>query len=355
MLNWDDLRVFLAVARAGSLTGAARTLQVDPATVGRRTAALERALGVRCFDRLPVGYALTEAGNKLLARLEPIEGELMGLARDFDAEDRGIEGNVVITATDSVSRGFVIPAIAELRHARPGIRVDVVTASQVLSLARREACIALRLSRPTTGDLVARRLATLRFGFFASPDYLAAYGRPVQLDDLADHHLLDWYGDYPTLAPAVWLRELITDRSLTPVFRAGTVGEIRCAAMHGIGIAVLPFFAVERPYLVHLLPQVAIPTAELWLVIHPVTGRIARVRVVAGFLAERARGETARFAGAGQSCDVSPSVAVEAAGVGGGGAVEGVETGADDRRPDAGHGLGEDRAGLDRPLRERQP
>ena len=166
--DWNDLRFFLAVARLGSLSAAARALKVDPATVGRRITSLERALSVRCFERRADGYRLTAAGRKLQQHAERVEQDLLGLSRALDAEEREVEGLVTVTASDSVALPVLIPALPMLRDMHPGIRIDLITSNRVLSLARREADVAVRTVRPEEGDLLTRKIGTMRYGLFVA-------------------------------------------------------------------------------------------------------------------------------------------------------------------------------------------
>ncbi|HYZ64660.1 MAG TPA: LysR family transcriptional regulator [Acetobacteraceae bacterium] len=280
--DWDDLRFFLAVARLGSLSAASRVLKVDPATVGRRVARLEATLEVRCFERRADGYRLTGEGQKLLVHAERVEADLHGLARALDAEDRGIAGLVTVTASDSVALPLLIPALPRLRDKHPGIRIDLISSNQVLSLARREADIAVRTVRPEEGDLLTRRIGTMGYGLYASPDYLERAGVPNTEDDLTRHALLDWFDEYPRVATASWFRKIAerSDRTM----RMSGVKERLSAAQAGMGIACLSFMMARGAGLVRVLPELAVPSVELWLVTHPDSARAKRVRAVMDFI-----------------------------------------------------------------------
>jgi len=295
-MNWDDLRYFLAVASEGSLSGAARALRVNPATVSRHVDALEERLDVRLFDRRQDGYVLTPAGEKLNDRARGIESEMFALARAFDAEDRGLAGTVSVTATESLTVPFLIPNLPRLRDRHPGIRLQIVSEYRMLNLSRREADVAIRLARPEQGDLVVRKIGEMGFGFFASPSYLEAHGAPQSARELREHAVVDWLDGFPETAPVTWLRRQMGDRA--PVFSTNPASGRAAAAAAGIGLALVPCMVGEsRSDLHRVLPDLEIPPVDLWLLAHRDLTRIARVRAVLDFIGDRAQAEAARIAG----------------------------------------------------------
>ncbi len=300
-MNWDDLRYFLAVASDGSLSAAARSLKVNPATVSRHIDALEARFGVRLFDRRQDGYGLTEAGEKLAIRARGIESEMFGLTRAFDAEDRGSAGTVTVTATESLTGPFLIRNLPLLRDRHPGIRLHLVNEYRMLNLSRREADVAIRLARPQQGDLVMRRIGTMGFGLYAAPGYLEAHGMPTVPSGLADHAIIDWLDGFPENAPVHWLREQIAGRP--PAFSTNPASARLAAARAGMGIALVPCMVaeeagwVESGEVLRVLPDAEIPGVDLWLLVHRDLARLARVRAVLDFIHERARAEEARISG----------------------------------------------------------
>lgn len=295
-MNWDDLRYFLAVAVEGSLSAAARTLRVNPATVSRHVDALEARFEVRLFDRRQDGYGLTEAGEKLAARARGIESEMFGLARAFDAEDRGLAGTVAVTSTESLITPFLIRNLPLLQERHPGIRLQVVNEYRFLNLSRREADVAIRMARPEQGDLVIRRIGTLGFGLFASPAYLEARGTPEAAADLAQHSVIDWLDGFPENAPVSWLRQQMAGRPAA--FATNPASARLAAARAGIGIALVPCMVAEEvDGIRRVLPDVEIPGVDLWLLVHRDLSRLARIRAVLDFLHERAQAEADRILG----------------------------------------------------------
>jgi len=291
--DWNDLRFFLAVARLGSLSAAARALKVDPATVGRRINSLEAALAVRCFERRADGYRLTAAGRKLQLHAERVEEDLLGLARALDAEEREVEGLVTVTASDSVALPVLIPALPMLREKHPGIRIDLISSNQVLSLARREADVAVRTVRPEEGDLLTRKIGTMRYGLFASPDYLERHGTPQSLDDLARHGAIDWVEEYPRVATSTWFREVASGCAMT--VRLSGVKERLAAAQAGLGVACLAYVMARGTELVQVLPEAEVPPVEMWMVTHPDSARAKRVRAVMDFIVHAAAAASGRL------------------------------------------------------------
>lgn len=176
MLDWDDLRFFLAVARLGSLSAAAKELHVAQSTVGRRLASLEAGLGVRLLNRTPDGYVVTLAGLEVREKAERLEKEAHSLERDVGGRDTRLTGLVRVTCAESVASHILAPCFAALHRQHPEIMIELIPDPRQLSLSMREAEISVRLSRPDQHDLTIRRLGSLAFGLYASRSYLGQHG-----------------------------------------------------------------------------------------------------------------------------------------------------------------------------------
>ncbi|HTM77728.1 MAG TPA: LysR family transcriptional regulator, partial [Devosia sp.] len=185
-MNWDDVRIFLAVARQGQILGAAKSLGLNHATVARRLTALEQALGARLFVRKTNGSDLSSAGEKFLVHAERIESEMLAARGATDADSR-IAGTVRVGAPDGFGVAFLAPRIGELAERHKGLRIELVPVPRAFSLSRREADIAVTVERPREGRLVARKLTDYRLGLFAARSYLDQYGTPASLDALSGH------------------------------------------------------------------------------------------------------------------------------------------------------------------------
>jgi DNA-binding transcriptional LysR family regulator len=282
-MQWDDLRVFLALARAGSHQGAARRLGVDPTTIGRRVTALETALGTRLFARTPERVELTPPGRALLPRAERIETEALEAERALEAADERVAGPLRVTATDGVVHYVLLPSLMEFRRAHPLVTLELRIEAQSLDLSRREADIAVRLRRPKEPALVARRLGSLRWALFASARYLERRGIPRNLDALAGH---DFVGYDPglDLPETRWLERAV--REPRYVVRASSTTAQTRACAEGHGIALLPTFVQSRePGLACLLPRLVGPSRETWAVMHADLRSNARVSAFLGWLA----------------------------------------------------------------------
>src|SRR5690242_4559879 len=175
---WDDVRFFLAVARTGSLSGAARALGVGHVTVGRRIALFEGRLGVTLLNRTPDGFTTTPAGEAVLRPCVAMENAALDVERIAAGRDTLVKGSVRVTTTEPLANQLLVPAIAALRQHHPELRIDLVAGVRTLDIARREADLAIRVARPSSPDLVCRKLGEVGFSLYASPRYLARCGIP---------------------------------------------------------------------------------------------------------------------------------------------------------------------------------
>jgi len=276
--NWDDLRVFLAVARAGSLSGAARTLGVNHSTVFRRIGAFEELLGVRLFERLPNGYLLTPAGEELRDGALRVEEEIDGLARKVTGQDLRLSGTVRVTTIDMLAFGLLPRHLARFRDAYPGIEVDLVVGNATLNLGRREADVALRVGNAPPETLVGRRVGRLAFAVYGSDGYRARRPQP----DLA---LDDWIG-FDSEHEALVRRFARFLPEVRPALRTNSVAAALSAAKAGLGLAPLPCGLADlEPDLVKVAPLPDDFSLDLWLLTHEDLRRAARIRAFLDFLA----------------------------------------------------------------------
>jgi len=286
-LSWDDLRVVLAVRRRGGHGAAARVLGVDPTTVGRRIASVEDSLGVRLFHRTPTGLEPTAAGLALAVRAERVEEQVLAAERELGGADARLEGPVRITAGDGIAHYLILPALAELRRAHPGVTIELRADARSLDLSRREADVAVRLSRPAEPTLVARRLGPMPMALYASRAYLDSRGVPRTKADLAQHDFVGYDASLDGLPQTRWLRRLVP--SPRWVVRATTTTAQLVACAEGQGIAVLAtFLAPREPRLVPVLPSQRPPPRDAWIVTHESMRSNARVAAVTAWLSRLA-------------------------------------------------------------------
>jgi DNA-binding transcriptional LysR family regulator len=285
MIDWDDLRFFLAVHRHGSLAKAGAALKTNPTTVGRRLTALEERMDARLFERTPSGFVATPAGLDLLPHAEHIEREVLAVERGLAGADRRLSGTVRVTATEMIATRFIAPELSVFHETYPEITLELVCTNRSVDLERREADVALRLARPEQGNLVIRKLSHVRLGLYASRDYLGARGTPASPDvHLDGHDVLLFASSRAFAIENAWMEQRLG--SATIALRSDSVSSIFSAVMGGLGIALLPRVVAERePALV------AIPTADepeprvIWQMVHRDLQKTPRIRAVLDFLA----------------------------------------------------------------------
>lgn len=282
MLQWDDLRVFLAVHRTRGHAGAARQLKVAATTVGRRLRALERGVGARLFTRTPEGLAPTAAARSLLVRAERMEAEANEAERELSGADARATGTVRLTCGDGFATFVLCPALPEFLAAHPGLTLELRAEPRALDLTRGEADVALRNFRPRERSLVARRLGLERTGLFASSRYLERRGAPRTAADLAAHDLVLYDRDFDRMASQAWFRDL--GGGARVAVRAGNTVTLHGACAAGAGIALLSLPLVRDPSLVRVLPALAPKPFELWAVTHGELRAAARVAVLLRWL-----------------------------------------------------------------------
>ena len=281
-MNWDDVRIFLSVARAGQILAAARRLELNHATVGRRLSALEDSVGAKLFDRSPGGCDLTEAGAVFRGHAEAMEAAMTAGRAEVGGSDVQLSGTVRVGAPDGFGTAFLAPRLWRLAERHPDLTVQLVPVPRAFSLSRREADIAITVERPSSGRLVAAKLCDYRLGFYASPGYLAAAGTPGTLDELARHRLVGAVEDLlysPQLAYHADLLSAWPSRFDV----SSAIGQTEAVAA-GAGIGILHrFIARGRSDLVEIMPEHGV-ARSYWLVYHESARDIRRVSAVADFI-----------------------------------------------------------------------
>lgn len=286
MLDWDDLRYFLAVAHEGTLARAAVSLGINATTVGRRLAALEERVGARLLDRTPSGFVLTSAGRDLLPHAERMQAEALSLEREVLGRDQQTSGLVRVTATEMLATRFITPHLSKLQARFPAITLELECTNRNVSLARREADIALRLSRPHEENIVTRRLAPIPLALYATEEYFARLGRPADPERSLRGHEVAMFA--PTRAFRLensWFEARLDGARIA--LRSDSVSSIFAATLAGIGIGLLPRAVADRdPRMVRLETSTSPEPRVIWQAVHEDLQRSARVRAVLDFLAE---------------------------------------------------------------------
>lgn len=275
------MRTFLAITRHGTLSAAARALGVTQPTMGRRLAAMEVRTGARLLQRLPGRYVLTPLGESVLGNAERIESEALAAERTITGKDIGLEGLVRLTTVDTLAARIVAPALADLQSRHPGIIVELVPDTRSLSLSRREADIALRMTRFEGHEVASRRVGAMTMGLYATPDW-------QERIEKGDVRLVTVLDDQAHLPEAKWLRDAFPDAASG--FRSNSREVQLWATKSGAGIAALARYRADaEPGLVRLRRDLPDLVRDIWLGVHVDMRHMPRVRAVMDAVTEAVR------------------------------------------------------------------
>jgi DNA-binding transcriptional LysR family regulator len=286
MVDWDDLRYFLAVQRAGTLARAASQLRINATTVGRRLTALEEQIGARLFDRTPEGYLLTPAGRELLPYAERMESEALALERNVAGADQRLAGTVRLSITEMLATRFLAPHLGRFAERYPEISLDLNCTSRSVSLVRHEADIALRLSRPHEENVVARRLSQVELGLYAARAYLDRQGLPEDAErSLRGHQVLLFADSRAFTIENKWLEARLDGAHVA--LRSDSVSSVYAAAVAGLGIALMPRLVADvEPVLCRIATRSSPEPRVIWQAVHADLQRSARIQAVLRFLVD---------------------------------------------------------------------
>jgi DNA-binding transcriptional LysR family regulator len=277
MADWEDIRHFLAVAQTGTLSGAARNLKVDHATVSRRLAALEAALDVRLVDRLPRSCRLTTVGRQVLERAKEMEAAAHGIARLAQAAHAPLVGRVTLSAPPVLVTHLLVEHLARFRAEYPDIQLSLSAQGQQISLSRREADVAVRLVRPDEAGSVARKVGTMAFGLYAHRSY-AHLAAPERWQFIAFDE------KFAEMPQQRWLLGIAGGRPVA--CELNHISEHLIAVRAGVGVAGLPCFIGDRDHdLVRIGENLPPFARDIWLLVHRDLRRTPAVRAVLDFVA----------------------------------------------------------------------
>jgi len=278
MFDWEDLRYFVAFSQDESLAKAARQLKVDHATVARRIASLEQALELKLVDRRPRAYVLTAEGQQVAELGRRMEGESFAVQRISVAGREVVAGEVVISAPPSMAVSVIAPNLGKLREQHPAVRIRLIAETHNVSLTRRGADVAVRLSRPTEADIVARKVGTVSFGLYASPAYLAS-----RTPD--SYEFIGYDDSMDGSVQQVWLDHQAMSRPV--VLRSNSLDVQHAAACGGVGVAALPYFLGDWDESLALVECVGTPLIrEVWASTHDDVRHAPAIRSVMQFIAD---------------------------------------------------------------------
>lgn len=273
-MNWEDFRYFLAVAETGSFSAAARKLSVDHSTVARRVGQLEKDLCVRLIDRLPKAVMLTMEGKQIADQGQRAVNEMLSVERLTAAMGDKVSGSVRISVPPALANIMIAPRLAALRQEHPGIELVLLGETSFSALDKRQADIAVRLSRPTHQDLVTRKVGNLPFGFYAAKGYSQAE---------SEWEFINWDDAHSEIPQYDWLEKRLAGRNVA--LRANDISIQAEAAAAGIGVALLPcYIGDHHPMLSRLHETESYPPREVWMLVLSDIRKAPRVRAVMNFL-----------------------------------------------------------------------
>ncbi|MGG2477445.1 LysR family transcriptional regulator, partial [Rhizobium sp. BR5] len=283
-MNWDDVRLFLSVARSGQFLSAARKLGVNHATLSRRISALETAIGTQLFLRSTNGCELTEEGQRLLDGAERMETEMLNAQANLGRVDTAVAGTVRIGAPDGLGVSFLAPRLGRLTARYPDLKIQLVPVPRSFSLSQREADIAITIERPEQGRLMFSKLTDYSFGLYASAEYLAEYGTPTDIEALKRHRRIGYVEDLIFSPSLNYTGEIMRDWDAAFEISSAT-GQTE-AVRSGAGIGILhDYIAGQYPELPRIMPQMSI-SRSYWTAYHESARQLVRVRTVVDFLQE---------------------------------------------------------------------
>lgn len=285
--NWDNLRIFLAVARHRSAVEAAGQLSLDHSTVTRRLKTLERELGTQLFERNTQGHLLTAAGQRLLHSVESIENTLSVIDSQVGHDNHVLTGSVRLGATEGFGSFFLAPQVSGFCELHPSITVDLLAVPRYINLSKREADLAVNIDRPSTGAYVVAKLSDYRLQVYATEQYLADHAPIRELKDIAGHRMIGYIDELAYSEELRYLDALAPDAVVQ--LRSTSIAAQFNAARRSQALAILPcFMASLCQDLVPVLPGVASILRTFWLVTPQEHRGIARVRALWDYLREAA-------------------------------------------------------------------
>ena len=292
-LLWDDLKIVMAIAEAGSLSGAARRLGVSHATVFRRLGDIERRLGAKLFERSRTGYAPTPAGEDIAVSAQRIEAEVLGVERRVAGQDLRPSGTVRVTTTDTLLAGLLSPIFAAFHRSHPEISLEIAVSNQLFNLTKREADVAIRPSLAPPENLIGRRIGAIAQAVYGRADTV------ISNVDTLDLSTTDWVGADERLAYRAldaWMAAHGIDEHCR--YRVDTLMGMLMAVRDGIGVAVLPCYLCDGDErLTRIGEPIPALATDLWLLTHLDLRRVARIRAFVDFVTQAVNAQSDQLKG----------------------------------------------------------
>jgi DNA-binding transcriptional LysR family regulator len=292
-MDWDKLKVFHAAAEAGSFTHAGEVLGLSQSAVSRQISSLEGDLKAPLFHRHARGLILTEQGEMLFRTTQEVMLKLEAARTALTDSRERPNGELRVTTTVGLGANWLTPRIGEFLDLYPDIRLKLILTEEELDLTMREADVAVRLRQPDQGDLIQRRLFTVHFHVYASPDYLKRFGEPRTIEDIERHRIISFGGPAGSFMREMnWLNQIDRDArdAREPIFEVNSIAAMKVAVEKGVGIAVLPDYLVGRDSpLVQVLTDAEMPAFDTYFVYPEEMKTLARIQVFRDFLVGNAQ------------------------------------------------------------------
>ncbi|WP_265499957.1 LysR family transcriptional regulator [Paracoccus beibuensis] len=286
-MDWDKLRIFHAVADAGSLTHAGDALHLSQSAVSRQIRALEESLGTTLFHRHARGLILTEQGELLFEATSSMARKLEGASARIRDSEENVFGELKVTATVGFGTLWLAPRLVKLYEKFPDLRIDLMLEERVLDLPMREADVAIRMKEPSQSDLIRRRLLNIRMRLYASPDYLSSRGVPTTLAELGKHRLICQKPDLPQVAAGARLVQELMSQNVGSTLTVNNYFGVLQAVLANLGIGVLPdYLTADHPNLVRVFPDVESGEVPVFLAYPEELRQTRRVAVFRDFVLE---------------------------------------------------------------------
>ncbi|TNH38685.1 LysR family transcriptional regulator [Paracoccus haeundaensis] len=300
-MDWDKLRIFHAVADAGSLTHAGDVLHLSQSAVSRQIRALEESLGTTLFHRHARGLILTEQGELLFEATSSMSRKLDSASARIRDSEENVFGELKVTATVGFGTLWLAPRLVKLYEKYPDLRIDLLLEERVLDLPMREADVAIRMKEPSQSDLIRRRLLNIRMRLYASPDYIAAHGAPGSLADLSNHRLICQKPDQPQVAAGARLVQELMSQNVGSTLTVNNYFGVLQAVLANLGIGVLPdYLTADHPNLIRVFPDTESGEVPVFLAYPEEMRQTRRVAVFRDFVLEEIQAYRRHQSEAGQ-------------------------------------------------------
>ena len=265
-MDWDKLRIFHAVADAGSLTHAGDKLNLSQSAVSRQIRGLEEQLNTNLFHRHARGLILTEQGELLFDATSAMAKRLDAAAARIRDSEEEVFGELRVTTTTGFGTLWLAPRLPKLYEQYPDLKVDLMLEERVLDLPMREADVAIRMNEPSQADLIRKRLMTVRMGIYASPEYLEKHGTPKRMEDMADHRLICQNTDSDQVGAGLQLVKELMMYDLRSLLTVNNYFGVLQGVVHHLGLGVLPNYLIQDfPHIVHVMPDIESADVPVYL------------------------------------------------------------------------------------------